>query len=205
MAALSRGLQTKMYSSSLLNKCECFHFSWTKILVESKFKSSRVLLYDSQIFLFFPPRLCCAFFKTRIISREVALLYIDDPNDRFLLPAEIRKRNVSMNIYDRSRMAITWLSYKVILCKLYLHNILPSLLSDVLRVRESLSIPQLFWLKQFTFFFQDISSLVRTPLGTHRRKVLPFYDAYQDVCGKPFQSWNVNRRVCFFSFFSLRP
>ena len=77
--------------------------------------------------------------------------------------------------------------------------------SDVLRVRESLSIPQLFWLKQFTFFFQDISSLVRTLLGTHRRKVLPFYDAYQDVCGKPFQSWNVNRRVCFFSFFSLRP
>ena len=141
-----------MYSLSLLNKCACFHFSWRKILVQSKFKSSRVLLYDSQIFIFSTP-IELHFFKTRIISREVALLYIDDPNDRFLLPAEIRKRNVSMTIYDRSPMAITWLSYKVILCKLYLHNISPSLLSDVLRVRESLSIPQLFWLKQFTFFF----------------------------------------------------
>ena len=59
-------------------------------------------------------------------------LYIDDPNDRFLKPAVIRKRNVAMNIYERSQMAITWLSYVVILCK---HNILPSLLSDILRVR----------------------------------------------------------------------
>ena len=50
-------------------------------------------------------------------------LYIDDPNDRFLKPAVIRKRNVAMNIYERSQMAITWLSYVVILCKLYLHNI----------------------------------------------------------------------------------
>ena len=105
MAALSRGFQTKMYS--LLNKCACFHFSWRKILVQSKFNSSRVLLYGSQIFIFFPTPIVLHFFKTRIISREVALLYIDDPNDRFLLPAEIRKRNVSMNIYERSRMAIT--------------------------------------------------------------------------------------------------
>ena len=58
-------------------------------------------------FSFFSTPIVLHFFKTRIISREVALLYIDDPDDRFLLPAEIRKRNVSMNIYERSRMAIT--------------------------------------------------------------------------------------------------
>ena len=119
-----------------------------KILVQGKFKSSGVLLYDSLIFIFSHPD-CATLLKTRIISREVGFLYID----RFLQPAEIRKLNVAiMNIYERSRMAITWLSYVVILCKLYLHNILPSLLSDVLRVRESLSIPQMFWLKQFTVF-----------------------------------------------------
>ena len=122
------------YSLSLLNKCACLHFFWRKILVQSKLKSSGVLLYDSLIFIFSHPG-CATLLKSRIINREVVFLYIDDPNDRFLKPAVIRKRNVAMNIYERSQMAITWLSYVVILCKLYLHNILPSLLSDFLRVR----------------------------------------------------------------------
>lgn len=129
-----------------------FTFLWGKFWYKVNSKAA-VFYYMTVRFSFFSTPIVQHFFKTRVISREVALLYIDDPNDRFLLPGEIRKRNVSMNIYERSRMAITWLSYVVILCKLYLHNILPSLLSDVLRVRESLSIPQLFWLKQFTFFF----------------------------------------------------
>ena len=74
-----------------------------KILVQGKFKSSGVLLYDSLIFIFSHPD-CATLLKTRIISREVGFLYID----RFLQPAEIRKLNVAiMNIYERSRMAIT--------------------------------------------------------------------------------------------------
>ena len=94
-----------------------------------------VCYYMTVWFSFFSHPGCATLLKSRIINREVVFLYIDDPNDRFLKPAVIRKRNVAMNIYERSQMAITWLSYVVILCKLYLHNILPSLLSDFLRVR----------------------------------------------------------------------
>ena len=94
-----------------------------------------VCYYMTVWFSFFSHPGCATLLKSRIINREVVFLYIDDPNDRFLKPAVIRKRNVAKNIYERSQMAITWLSYVVILCKLYLHNILPSLLSDFLRVR----------------------------------------------------------------------
>ena len=94
-----------------------------------------VCYYVTVWFSFFSYPGCATLLKSRIINREVVFLYIDDPNDRFLKPAVIHKRNVAMNIYERSQMAITWLSYVVILCKLYLHNILPSLLSDFLRVR----------------------------------------------------------------------
>ena len=58
-------------------------------------------------FSFFSHPCCATLLKSRIINREVVFLYIDDPNDRFLKPAVIRKRNVAMNIYERSQMAIT--------------------------------------------------------------------------------------------------
>ena len=96
-----------------------------------------------------------------------------------------------MNIYDRSWIAITWLSYVVILCKLYLHNILPSAVRRFKSKRIFVN-PTIVLTETITFFFlQDISSLACTHLGTHRRK----------VSGKSFESWNVNRRVCFFFFF----
>ena len=138
------------------NVCDTLYPSWINVRVftffEGKFSynlvnsKAAVFYYMTVWFSFFSHPDCAALLKTRIVSRGVVLLYIDDPNDRFLQPAEIRKRNVAMNIYERSRMAITWLSYVVVLCKLYLHKILPSL-------RESLSIPHLFWLTQFTVFF----------------------------------------------------
>ena len=99
-----------------------------------------------------------------------------------------------MNIYDRSWIAITWLSYVVILCKLYLHNILPSAVRRFKSKRIFVN-PTIVLTETITFFFlQDISSLACTHLGTHRRK----------VSGKSFESWNVNRRVCFFFFFFLK-
>ena len=95
-----------------------------------------------------------------------------------------------MNIYDRSWIAITRLSYVVILCKLYLHNILPSAVRRFKSKRIFVN-PTIVLTETITFFFlQDIPSLACTHLGTHRRK----------VSGKSFESWNVNRRVCFFFF-----